>query len=216
MSDKEFVIREIQAAFIKDGYPGDNYLQGSYEGSEPFEEVEPFKGQQDWTNIPPKVLDSHAGALNFFSEAGFRYFLPAYLVADINNELMYADPLFHLINGFSERSVKHMVGQRVFVRKIGKNASVNPRRFGVMTFYDYALYRMSIFTREEARAIVAYLRYKMDSDPEELNNEEIKKSLDLFWLERAEKAPSEEIIAAYMQEEEDYISAISSQSDESG
>ena len=129
---------------------------------------------------------------------------------------MYADPLFHLINGFSERSVKHMVGQRVFVRKIGKNASVNPRRFGVMTFYGYALYVMSIFTREEARAIVAYLRYKMDSDPEELNNEEINEALNIFWLERAEKAPSGEIIAAYMQAEEDYLSAISSQSDDTG
>jgi len=124
--------------------------------------------------------------------------------------------MFHLTHGFSKRSVEHVIGKRVFVRKIGKNAFVNPRRFGVMTFYDYALYRMSIFTREEARAIVAYLRYKMDSDPEELNNEEIKKSLDLFWLERAEKAPSEEIIAAYMQEEEDYLSAISSQSVDTG
>lgn len=216
MNDKEFVIREIQAAFINNEYPGDNYLQGSVEGSEPFEEVEPFKGQEDWSNIPPKVLDSHAGALNFFSEASFRYFLPAFLVADINSELMYADPLFHLIHGFSERSVKHMVGKRVFVRKIGKNAFVNPRRFGVMTFYDYARYRMSIFTREEARAIVAYLRLKLESDPEEFNNEEINEALKLFWLERAEKAPSEEIIAAYMQEEEDYLSAISSQSVDTG
>jgi len=124
--------------------------------------------------------------------------------------------MFHLTHGFSKRSVEHVIGKRVFVRKIGKNAFVNPRRFGVMTFYEYALYRMSIFIREEARAIVAYLRYKMDSDPEELNNEEIKKSLDLFWLERAEKAPSEEIIAAYMQEEEDYLSAISSQSVDTG
>lgn len=124
--------------------------------------------------------------------------------------------MFHLTHGFSKRSVEHVIGKRVFVRNIGKNAFVNPRRFGVMTFYEYALYRMSIFIREEARAIVAYLRYKMDSDPEELNNEEIKKSLDLFWLERAEKAPSEEIIAAYMQEEEDYLSAISSQSVDTG
>ena len=75
--------------------------------------------------------------------------------------------MFHLTHGFSKRSVEHVIGKRVFVRKIGKNAFVNPRRFGVMTFYEYALYRMSIFIREEARAIVAYLRYKMDSDPEE-------------------------------------------------
>lgn len=216
MNGKELVIREIQAAFINNEYPGDNYLQGSYEGSEPFEEVEPFKGQEDWMKIPSQVLDRHAGALYFFSEAGFRYFLPAYLVADINNELLYADPLFHLIHGFSERSVEHKVETRVFVRKIEKNAFVNPRRYGGMTFYDYARYRLSIFTREEARAIVAYLKYKMGSDPEDLNNEEIIAALKLFWYERAEKAPSGEIIAAYMQEEEEYIDAISSHSDDSG
>ena len=216
MNTKEFVIREIQAAFINNEYPGDNYLQGSFEGSEPFEEIEPFKGQKDWMKIPSQVLDRHTGALNFFSEAGFRYFLPAYLVADINNELMYADPLFHLIHGFSERSVEHVIGTRVFVRKIGNNAFVNPRRFGAMTFYDYARYRLSIFSREEARAIIAYLKYKMDSNPEEFNSEEIIEALNSFWLERAEKAPSEEIMAAYMQEEEEYNAAISSHSDDHG
>ncbi|MES0361933.1 MAG: hypothetical protein ABUK20_13515 [Anaerolineales bacterium] len=216
MNNKEFVISEIQAAFINNEYPGDNLLQGSFEGSEPFEEIEPFMGQKDWMNTPSPVLDNHAGALNFFSEAGFRYFLPAYLVADINNELMYADPLFHLIHGFSEGSVEHVIGTRVFVRKIGKSAFVNPRRYGGMTFYDYARYRLSIFTREEARAIVAYLKYKMDRDPEDLNNEEINEALNSFWLERTEIAPPGEIVAAYMQEEEEYIAAISSQSDESG
>ena len=216
MNNKEFVIREIKAAFINNKYPGDDFLQGSFEGSEPFEEIEPFKGQKDWMKTPSQLLDSHAGALNFFSEAGFRYFLPAYLVADINNELMYADPLFHLIHGFSERSVEHVIGTRVFVRKIGKNAFVNPRRYGGMTYYDYARYKLSIFTREEARAIVAYLKYKMDSDPEDMNNEEIIAALNSFWLEGAEKAPSGENIAVYLQAEEDYISAISSQSDESG
>jgi hypothetical protein len=49
-----------------------------------------------------------------------------------------------------------------------------------MTFYDYARYRLSVFTREEARAIVFYLDYKLYSDPEELNSEEINAALNLF------------------------------------
>ena len=49
-----------------------------------------------------------------------------------------------------------------------------------MTFYDYARYRLSIFTREEARAIVFYLEYELYSDPEELNNDEIDAALNLF------------------------------------
>jgi hypothetical protein len=85
-----------------------------------------------------------------------------------------------------------------------------------MTFYDYARYRLSIFSREEARAIVAYLKYKMDRDPEDLNNGEINEALNSFWLERTEIAPSGENMEAYLQAEEEYIAAISSQSDESG
>ena len=49
-----------------------------------------------------------------------------------------------------------------------------------MAFYDYARYRLSVFIREEARAIVFYLEYKLDSDPEELNNEAINAALNLF------------------------------------
>lgn len=168
MSSKESVIKNIQNAFADNEFPGRDYLQGSYEGSEPFDEIEPFKSQKDWREIPSQVLDRQASALNFFSEAGLRFFLPAYLVADLNDELQSADPLFVLVHGFSDVAVEHSIGGQVYVRRAGKRAFVNPRRYGGMTFYDYACYRLSIFTREEVRAIVEYLRYKRDLDPMEL------------------------------------------------
>ena len=105
MNDKETVIREVREAFGNNEYPGDNYLQGSFEGCEPYEEIEPFKGRQDWQNIDSKLLDAHSGALNFFSEAGLRYFLPAYLMADLHEELQSVDPVFVLVHGFSDLAV---------------------------------------------------------------------------------------------------------------
>ena len=50
------------------------------------------------------VLDAGYDALSFFSEGGFRYFLPANLIADLGKQLQTADPVFHLMNGFSTMS----------------------------------------------------------------------------------------------------------------
>jgi hypothetical protein len=150
MNRQDEVIEHILSAFGDNEYPGDQYLQGSVEGCEPFEEVGPFQGRVDWQSIEPEFLDDRADALSFFSQAGLRFFLPAFLIADVQGLLMRADPLFHLTGGFSEGMVEAPVKERVFNIKFGKSRFVNPRRYGAMTFYDYALYRLSVFTREEA------------------------------------------------------------------
>ena len=56
-------------------------------------------------NLIPWFLDAGYDALSFFSEGGFRYFLPAYLIADLEDRLQTADPVFHLTNGFSDKVV---------------------------------------------------------------------------------------------------------------
>ena len=208
MSSREAVIRQIREAFGRSEFPGDDYLQGSFEGREPFEEIEPFKGRDDWQAIDASLLDTHHAALSFFSEAGLRYFLPAYLVADLRGELATADPLFTLVHGFGNAAVTHHTGSRDLRRVIGRTAFVNPRRYGAATFFDHARWRLSIFTREEARAIVAYLRHKRDSDPHRLQSEEIEPALSLFWLERAENAPTAGSLARHLAEEEEYLAAI--------
>src|SRR6202011_989048 len=111
-------------------------------------------------------------ALSFFSEGAFRFFLPAFLIADLRNELMNAEPLFHL-TGFSVYAVQMPANSRVFTRKGGGSTLMNPRRYGAMTFADYARYRLSVFTREEARAIVAYLNYMHETDTHGMNTRQI-------------------------------------------
>lgn len=210
MGSKETVINAILDAFGSNEYPGDDYLQGSFEGSEPYEEIAAFKGETDWKAIDGGFLDAHYAALNFFSEVGLRFYLPAYLVADIKDELKTADPIFALTHGFSDITIEHRVKDRVFLRKTGKTAFVNPRRYGGMTFYDYARFRLSIFTREEAKAIVAYLRYKRDSDLYRTEAEQIDAALNEFWNERAADAPLAESLIQHLREEYEYLAAISS------
>jgi hypothetical protein len=216
MIEKNVVINAIYEAFGSSEYPGDDYLIGSKEGREPFEEIEPFKGQQDWTAVKPELLDRHYAALSFFSEAGLRFFLPAYLIADLNDELKTADPLFVLTHGFSNVSFKQRIESRVFVRKTGKTVFVNPNRYGAMTFYDYSRYQLSIFNREEAQAIVLYLEYKLENDPYGVDKEQIEAALNSFWLDRVEKAPTAESIARHLFEEAEYLAALMSEFDENG
>jgi hypothetical protein len=212
MLDKDTLIKQIREAFGQTEYPGDNFLQGSFEGSEPYEVTEPFKGRTDWQRLDAALLDANYSALSFFSEGALRFFLPAYLIADVRDELQTADPLFVLIHGFSDISIEHQIESRVFVRQTGQTAFINPRRYGAMTFYDYARYRLSVFTREEAQAIVTYLNYKRETDPYKLHDQAIEAALNLYWLDRAAHAPTAASLKQHLREEDDYVAAIISES----
>jgi hypothetical protein len=103
----------------------------------------------------PLILDASYTALSFFSEGGFRYFLPAFLIADLEERLQTADPVVHLTNGFSDTVVTLPAGLSLYRKTIGNSAFVNPQRYGAMTWQDHVRRQLSVFTREEAGAIVA-------------------------------------------------------------
>src|SRR5690242_3401968 len=205
MHDKEKVIELIRKAFRDTEHPGDAFLQGSQEGCEPAEVTAPFMGMPHWTQIDPAILDANYTALSFFSEGGFRQFLPAFLIADLEEKLDTADPVFHLTNGFSDRVVKLSAGSRMHEKISGKSAFVNPRRYGAMTWHDHARAQLSIFTQEEARAIVAYLEYKREADPDGLYRDDIDAALAGFWRDRAEHGPTQESLRRHLQAETEYM-----------
>lgn len=211
--DIERIIGIINRAFGDNQYPGDDFLVGSKDGSEPLDEIRPFIGRTDWKTVEPRVLDSHSGALNFFSEAGLRFFLPAYLVADLKEQLDYADPVFILTHGFSNSAVTHKIGNHEFIRETGKDAFINPRRYGALTFEDYARYRLSVFTCEEAGAITKYLVYKRDHDMDGFDRNQIETALDSFWYERIKNAPRHQEINDHLQAEDEYLDALLSNQD---
>lgn len=204
------MIELIQRAFRETEHPGDAFLQGSYEGCEPAEATAPFKGVTHWTQIDASILDPNYTALSFFSDGGFRHFLPAYLIADLNGQLRTADPVFHLTNGFFDRSVKIPAGSRTFEKVIGKSGFVNPRRYGAMTWHDYARNKLAVFTREEAAAIVAYLEWRRESDETGIDREEIDAALDAFWRLRAREAPTQATLQCHIKEEAEYLDNLNS------
>ena len=166
----------------------------------------PFQGKPKWQDLTAKFLDQNAGALHFFSEAGLRFFLPAFLVADLRGELQYADPLFTLTSGFTEIIVEIAKKDRKFLLKSGRSQLLNLRLYGAMTLLDYARYRLSIFNREEAAAIVEYLEYKKNR--EEMERDRIEASLNDFWRERVRSAPQTQELSAHIKEKEEYVAAI--------
>jgi hypothetical protein len=119
-----------------------------------------------------------------------------------------ADPLFHLTHGFFDFTVKLPAGGRTFTVKSGKSALINPRRYGAATTADHARYKLSIFTREEASAIVAYLEAKRDGDPGSPDKPRINAALDSFWLERTRTAPAAEDLRRQLTERSEYLDAI--------
>jgi hypothetical protein len=96
------------------------------------------------------------------------------------------------------------------VIKQGRSAYVTPRRYGAMIFYDYARYRFSVFTRKEASAVVAYLRFKRDDDPDVVPDRAmIHAALESLWLERADE-PTAESLEQHLAEHEECLAAVRS------
>jgi hypothetical protein len=87
MSRRDELIAKIHEAFARTPSPGAAFLAGSGEGSEPGEIADALAGFAHWSEPDPAVLDRHADALSFLSEGGIRFFLPAYLIADLQDGL---------------------------------------------------------------------------------------------------------------------------------
>jgi hypothetical protein len=98
--------REIRSAFAATPYPGDDKLSGTEVGDESSENAMELRGVK-WQSAHPELLARCDSALNFLSDDGFRYFLPAFLMADLMYSQLYsqwgsysnASPVFSLTHG---------------------------------------------------------------------------------------------------------------------
>jgi hypothetical protein len=99
--DQRHLIEAIRDAFQERPYPGDDQLCGSDYGDEPAEYALEFRGL-DWRTLHPRFLAYHSAALSFFTDEGFAFFLPAFLIAEVYGEGGNADPVFHLTRGLYE------------------------------------------------------------------------------------------------------------------
>ncbi len=172
MADPATLKAAIRNAFAGVEFPGDWCLRGSNEGDEPFLVEREFAGKNDWTRLDAEFLDQapdgFGSALSFFSDEAFHFYLPAYLIADIDGALDSSNPVFHLCHGLDDHS---------------KNDRVNPRRYGERTWLDERRHQFAIFNRAEAAAIVEYFKIKRDAD--DFLKDTVEQALKNYWLDRA-------------------------------
>lgn len=171
MTDADDVRRLIREAFANADMPPSWALRGSDEGDEPFLLEAEFKHVPNWTRVDAKFLDQAPGgfstALGFFSDEAFRYYLPAYLLADMDGALEQTDLVFYLCGGFGARRLER----------------VNPRRYGARTWLDDARHRFSTFDANQARAIIAYLGWRAGRAGDASDIEDIEATIS-FWHSR--------------------------------
>ncbi len=167
--------RLIREAFAATPYPGDHDLVRSA-GDEPAEVEELFRGRDDWRALGSEFVDragaASPSALSFFSAGAFRFYLPAYLTADLAGRLAYTDPLFYLYFGLDEAT------RATKIRAAGQ---------GDRSWWDVQQAHFAGFTPAESAAIVAYLRWKLAA--KQLTDEEqrsVVEALHNYWLDRAE------------------------------
>jgi hypothetical protein len=169
--ERERVKELVRQAFSDTPRPENSALSDSHEGDEPFLVEAEFRDKQDWRSIEPSFLDQSpeglGSALSFLSRAAFRYFVPAYLLADLDEKLEHADPLFHLWHGLDDET---------------RREKVNPGRYGDRTWFEAVSARFALFARDEIEAIVAYLEYKAISD--EFSRPKITQALANYWRPR--------------------------------
>jgi hypothetical protein len=175
MTTPETVKAQIREAFAASQYPGDHRLRGSDVGDEPFELEREFRGKRDWQSLPPEFIDRApnglASALCFFSHEAFQFYLPAYLIADLEGKLVCHSPVFHLTHG---------------LERVSASQHIDSRRHTGEKWSDYAKRRFQGLTPQQAAAIVSYLKYKRDSeDTLPSTRQAIEEALDSYWRQRA-------------------------------
>jgi Family of unknown function (DUF6714) len=165
----------IREAFEATPPPDASALRGSSEGDEPFLVESEFRDVPDWRHVDAAFIDrapdGFGSALSFFSKEAFRYYLPAYLLADLRARLEQANPSFHLWHGLVDDQ---------------RDTLVNERRYGRWTWFEAVSDRFRGFAPPEVAAIVAYMRYKAEHDELGLERPMIEQALRNYWLARRE------------------------------
>ena len=162
------LIERIRVAFRDVHCPGEDRLTDS-RGDEPDALIEDFRGRTDWTALDPEFLNqAPAGwgsALSFFSAEALRFYLPAYLIADIEGTLVTCDPVTRLC---------------AFVTPLMEDRKL-AKVHGGGTLGEHARADFALFSGAQVVAIVAYLWWKLDTGG---YNPTIEQALEHYWLER--------------------------------
>ena len=171
------LIAKIEHAFAGVKYPGDEDLTDSTYGEEPAALAEEFRGKTDWRQLDAEFLDQApdgwGSALSFFSANALRFYLPAYMIADIRGTLECSDPAVRLCLSLAP------LGEKQKIAKIWGGGTMGERARAEFANYD----------AKQVSAIVAYLWWKLEAGSWKLEalggyDPLIEQALENYWLER--------------------------------
>ncbi len=171
----EALILRIRAAFADVAYPGDDRLTDSF-GDEADALLRDFRGRDDWTELDADFLnqapEGWGSALAFLSGEALRFYLPAYLIADLDGTLLIGDPTTRLCAFVTPM----MEGKRL------------ARFYGGGTLGEHARREFALFEPGQVAVIVDYLWWKLGEgyDPT------VEQALENYWLPRVERERREE------------------------
>jgi hypothetical protein len=185
MSEVDALKNLIRQAFADVAYPGDGNLVAHADyGDEHTWTKEAFRGLDDWQTLAPAFLDNPLDgwgtALYFFTPAAFQFYLPAYLLADLDKQLEQVDPASSLYFGLTDADQAKPTSRKT--RQQAQNR-------GGLTQFDVRSQRFADFTPAQVDAVVAYLRYKLnDRSPYDTSRQYITQALQSYWLKHTSDA----------------------------
>ncbi|MEN7526301.1 DUF6714 family protein [Cupriavidus sp. DL-D2] len=174
MSKQDISVAIIEA-FSSVEPPPEWHIVDSLEGFEPALVEKTFSGRL-WNELTDDELDRDP-ALCFFSVEAFRYFLPAYLLRELDGHYFQQNELaFTLTSGLTE---------------VWQDKLVNPCRYGAMTSWDRAIHRFATLTKEQVNAVVAFLDYKIEESREDdsYGHQLMSEAMKNYWLPRSKGLP---------------------------
>jgi hypothetical protein len=165
-SQVEELVCTIRQAFADRPYPGDDQLCGSQQGTEPAWIALELRGVP-WDRAHPDLLAHNYTATSFLSKEGFRYYLPAFMVADLHGAESNADPVHALTDTASDIGISadslEQLGDALGAEVAEVLRSMEERRAGVdLSSWDRK--RWAGFTLPEREAIVKYLEHRKSYD----------------------------------------------------
>jgi hypothetical protein len=194
--EKAALCREIRSAFEATRYPGDDDLSGSEQGEESAEMALELRGVK-WQSAHPELLARCYSALSFLTDAGFRYFLPAYMLDDLLNAESNSNATFQLTHGLYDEAIdrEDMAALISFVESNAaaiaavesagvshQSALENIKRFEEQRppfdLREYSVKRFMAFDMRERTAIIHYLEFQAQDAFEALK---IDQALDSYW-----------------------------------
>lgn len=171
MSDPEQLIAKIERAFADVPYPGDDALvsRPTY-GEEPAALQRSFAGKSNWRLLDAaylnQTLGGRGGALAFFSNRAWQFYLPAYLIADLRGQLDLDrdEPTIRLCAFVTPQSEGVRVAQV----------------WGGGTLGEHARAAFSLLTAAQRVCIVDYLRWKLTAQVVDALT--VEQALEHYWL----------------------------------